>query len=45
MSHIIISGAAGNSPRREIHDLVKDQTQFSLYVQALREFRLVLSPS
>ena len=32
---IITTGVSGLANRREIHDLVKDETQFSLYIQAL----------
>ncbi|KAI0043594.1 tyrosinase [Auriscalpium vulgare] len=42
MSHIVITGPTpgntqsdGASNRREIHDLIKDDYQFSLYIQAL----------
>jgi hypothetical protein len=42
MSHTVITGAKGGSTqgasaanRREIHDLIKDKEQFSLYIQAL----------
>jgi hypothetical protein len=42
MSHFVISGAQGGSTkgaaapnRLEINDLIKDQHQFSLYIQAL----------
>ena len=42
MSHVVITGAQGGSTRgavapnrREINELIKDQEQFSLYIQAL----------
>jgi hypothetical protein len=43
MSHTIVAGAKGGvapkgaaAPNRlEIHDLIKDKEQFSLYIQAL----------
>ena len=42
MSHTIVKGAQGGSTRDaaapnrlEIHDLIKDKEQFSLYIQAL----------
>ena len=39
MSHTIVAGAKGGATqganRREIHDLIKDKEQFSLYIQAL----------
>jgi tyrosinase len=42
MSHIIITGAQGGATqgaiapnRLEIHDLIKNREQFSLYIQAL----------
>ena len=42
MSHTIITGAKGGATqgaiapnRLEIHDLIKDQKLFSLYIQAL----------
>lgn len=38
MSHFVITGAGGAAAnRREINDLVKDEKQFSLYVQALSD--------
>jgi hypothetical protein len=57
MSHTIVAGAKGGvapkgaaAPnRREIHDLIKDKEQFSLYIQALsmppsRPYRSITSP-
>jgi hypothetical protein len=56
MSHTIVVGATGGATqgavapnRREIHDLIKDREQFSLYVQALskppsRPYRSIISP-
>jgi tyrosinase len=46
MSNYIVTGAKGGSPpqgaaapnRIEIHNFVKIEDQFSLYIQALREF-------
>jgi tyrosinase len=35
MSHVIISGAQGSATRLEINDLIQNQDQFSLYIQAL----------
>lgn len=47
MSHFVVSGAKGgqtqgaSAPNRlEINDLVKDELQFSLYIQALSEHPL-----
>ena len=56
MSHTIIKGAQGGNTqgalapnRREIHDLIRDKEQFSLYIQALskppsRPYRPTISP-
>jgi hypothetical protein len=56
MSHTIVAGAKGGATqgavapnRREIHDLIKDKEQFSLYIQALsklpsRPYRSIMSP-
>ena len=46
MSKIVIKGAdkptlteeEERPPRLEIHDFVKDEKQFSLYIQALRNY-------
>jgi len=46
MSKIVINGAnkptltqdEERPPRLEIHDFVKDEKQFSLYIQALRNY-------
>jgi hypothetical protein len=40
MSHIVITGATGASPRLEISTLIQDAYQFPLYLQALRARRL-----
>ena len=34
--------AGSGAPRREINDLIRDEKQFSLYVQALRKLSLVM---
>jgi len=56
MSHTIVAGAKGGATqgavapnRREIHDLIKDKEQFSLYIQALSKppstpCRSIMSP-
>jgi hypothetical protein len=56
MSHTIVKGAQGGATqhaiapnRLEIHDLIKDKEQFSLYIQALskppsRPYRSIMSP-
>jgi hypothetical protein len=56
MSHTIVAGAKGGKTqgavapnRREIHDLIKDKEQFSLYIQALSKpssmpSRSIMSP-
>ena len=41
---IVTTGVSGLANRREIHDLVQDETQFSLYIQALSMFMLYVSP-
>lgn len=44
MSHLVIAGIGGGvQPRLEINNFVRDDRQFSLYVQALSEcFFLVM---
>lgn len=48
MSHYLVTGATGGSTsgaaapnRLEINDFVKQEDQFSLYIQALRKSKLV----
>lgn len=44
MSRFVITGGTGGAPNRlEINDLIKDQYQFSLYIQALSKLSLSLS--
>ena len=42
---IVTTGVSGLANRLEIHDLVQDETQFSLYIQALSMSMLYVSPS
>ena len=47
MSHsrVIVSGPTGGAPNRlEIHDFIKNEKFFSLYVQALRVYLVDLLP-